>query len=342
MTSQRIIIVTDAWEPQVNGVVTTLKGLAENLKNKRHTVDLIHPGLFKTIPLPMYPEIRIARNPWKIKEILTHAIVKTAKPTNVHIATEGPLGLFARRYCVKNNIPFTTSYHTNFPEFISEFTKIPTSWIYPVVRWFHKPAKSILVTTKSMRTKLTEQQFENLVVWNRAVDTKLFHPDKTDPLLFEEYEPPIYINVGRVSPEKNLRAFLDLPLPGTKVIVGDGPAMKELKRDYPLVKFVGVKKGEQLAKHFASADVFVFPSLTDTFGLVMIESMACGTPVAAYPVTGPIDVVVNGTNGSMNENLLTACHAAGVVDRDKTRQHVVENHDWDTFAQIFLDTLVDI
>lgn len=334
---KRILIVTDAWAPQINGVVTTLDGLFTNLLKDGHDVLIAEPSMFKTFPMPMYPEIQLAKNPWMLKRI-----IEDYRPQQIHIATEGPLGLYARLYCAKHRLPHTTSYHTNFPEFVKAFTRIPSSFIYPLIRWFHGHASSILVTTETMRRNLEAKGFRNLVVWNRAVDTDRFSPAHHDPSLFSDLPRPIWMNVGRVSVEKNLSAFLDLDLPGTKVIVGDGPAREELERRYPTVVWTGAKRGEDLSRHFASADVFVFPSLTDTFGLVMIEAMASGVPVAAYPVTGPIDIVRNGVNGALDHDLRRACLSAMTVDGDEARQAVIENHSWEAFTATFVDSLVDI
>lgn len=334
---KRILIVTDAWSPQINGVVTTLDGLLTQLLIRGHDVLVAEPGMFKNFPMPMYPEIRLAKNPWRLKHI-----IREYCPEQIHIATEGPLGLYARLYCAKHNLPHTTSYHTNFPEFVNAFTRIPTCFIYPLIRWFHGRASSVLVTTETMRSNLEAKGFRNLVVWNRAVDTEKFSPAHRDPTLFADLPRPIWINVGRVSVEKNIPAFLDLELPGTKVIVGDGPARADLERRYPEAVWTGAKRGKDLAAHFATADFFVFPSLTDTFGLVMIEAMASGVPVAAYPVTGPIDVVVNGVNGALNDDLLQACNDALFVSGDAARQHVIENHSWAAFTATFVDSLVNI
>lgn len=334
---KRILIVTDAAAPQINGVVTTLDGLLTQLLTQGHDVMMAEPSLFKTTPMPMYPEIRLATNPWQLK-----AIIRDYRPEQIHIATEGPLGLYARLYCGWHGIPHTTSYHTNFPEFVNAFTRIPTCFIYPLIRWFHGRASSILVTTETMRRNLEAKGFRNLVVWNRAVDTDRFSPDHRDPSLFADLPRPIWMNVGRVSVEKNIAAFLDLDLPGTKVIVGDGPARADLERRYPEVVWTGAKRGDELSAHFASADVFVFPSLTDTFGLVMIEAMASGVPVAAYPVTGPIDVVKNGVNGALDDDLRRASISAMMVNGVDARQHVIENHSWAAFTATFVESLVDI
>lgn len=334
---KRILIVTDAWSPQINGVVTTLTGLVTQLKLQGHDVHIAEPSMFKTFPMAVYPEIRLARNPWKLKKV-----IKDYRPQQMHIATEGPLGVYARIYCAKHKIPYTTSYHTNFPEFVQAFTKIPARFIYPLIRWFHRDASTILVTTETMRTLLDQKGFKNLVVWSRAVDTELFTDAKKDEDLFRDYPKPIWINVGRVSVEKNLPAFLDLDLPGTKVIVGDGPARKDLEARYKNVLWVGPKRGEELAKYFASANVFVFPSLTDTFGLVMIEAMASGIPVAAFPVTGPVDVVKNDINGILDTNLYDACMRSQNLSPSVIRESVVRDHSWDSFTSRFLDSLVDI
>ena len=334
---KRILIVTDAWSPQINGVVTTLDGLLTQLILQGHDVLVAEPSLFKTKPMPMYPEIRLAMNPWQLK-----SIIRDYRPEQIHIATEGPLGLYARLYCAKHNLPHTTSYHTNFPEFVNAFTRIPASFVYPLIRWFHGRASSILVTTETMRRNLEAKGFRNLVVWNRAVDTEKFSPAHRDSSLFADLPRPIWMNVGRVSVEKNISAFLDLELPGTKVIVGDGPARADLERRYPKVVWTGAKRGRELAAHFATADFFVFPSLTDTFGLVMIEAMASGVPVAAYPVTGPIDIVRNGVNGSLDDDLYRACLTSMIVNGADARQYVIENHSWAAFTATFIDSLVDI
>lgn len=335
--TETIAIVTDAWEPQINGVVTTLKQLANSLRQRGYNVVVFNPEMYRRIPMPLYPEIELVYNPWRVRRDL-----KKLNPDYIHIATEGPLGLFARNYCERHKLPYTTSYHTNFPEFIEEFTRIPAKWIYPFMRWLHKHAKAVLVTTQSMKQRLSEKGFKNLVVWNRAVDTTLFDPSKHDDDLFDHLERPIMINVGRVSPEKNLEAFLSIDMPGTKVIVGDGPIFHELKSKYPKVVFVGAKRGEVLAKHFASADVFVFPSLTDTFGVVMIEANASGLPVAAYPVTGPIDVIENNINGVLSDDLEFAIQQALNIPPTLPRAHVEQHHTIEAFTDIFTDTLAKI
>ena len=286
MKSYKILIVTDAWHPQVNGVVTTLSYLVEELKKKQHEVFLITPNDFITVPCPTYPEIKLSINAYpkiykKIKEINAHI---------VHIATEGPLGFLARRYCMKNNIKFTSSLHTKFAEYVNKRTYIPVSVGYSFLRYFHKPANKILVTTKNMENELANRNFKNLVVWSRGVNKSIFgKAEKANVSL----PSPIYIYVGRVAIEKNIKAFLDIQIQGSKIVVGDGPQFNELKKKYKDVLFTGMLKEKEVASYLAASDVFVFPSKTDTFGIVIIEALAAGVPVAAYPVTGPLDILKN-------------------------------------------------
>ncbi len=330
----RIAIVTDAWEPQVNGVVTTLKTTQQTLNQLGNTVEVFTPNNFKTISCPTYPEIRLAINP---KRRLNKALVAFA-PDAIHIATEGPMGLAARSICKKNNWSFTTSYHTQFPEYIRERAPIPLSITYTFFRWFHSCAAHTLVGTQQQKELLSSHGFKNLVIWPRGVDTNVFTQGDKNFLVDKR---PISIYVGRVSVEKNIEAFLKLELPGTKYVVGDGPAYNELKQKYPMVKFVGYKFGKELAKYIAASDVFVFPSKTDTFGIVMLEAMACGVPVAAYPVTGPIDVVRNNETGCLNEDLAQAAHCALNLDpRNCLRQ--ATDYTWKKASSIFLSNLTPI
>ena len=303
----RLVIVTDAWKPQVNGVVTTLGKTRDTAQQLGHTVHVINPSDCKTIPCPTYPEIRLVLKPKRHvqKEI------ESFQPTHIHISTEGPLGLAARKYCIKNQLAFTTSYHTQFPEYIRERFPIPLSISYKFFKHFHSKATRTMVGTPHQRKILEDRGFKNLALWTRGVDKTIFKPGNKDLL---SYQRPIWIYVGRVAVEKNIEAFLSLDLPGTKVVIGDGPATDELRSKYPDVKFEGYKFGSELAAHIASGDVFVFPSLTDTFGVVMLEAMACGLPVAAFPVTGPRDVVRNGKTGVLNEDLQLACHQALKLD----------------------------
>ena len=326
----RLLLATDAWFPQINGVVTTLSTMVKKLEAMGHVVEVVSHQGYPTIALPSYEEIRIAyRLPGIEKRI------DDFSPDAIHIATEGPIGYKVKAYCNKKGYKFTTSFHTRFPEYIRERFPISLNWTYPIVRKFHNQAVKTLVPTKTICEQLVERGFEGLEVWGRGVDTSLFNPLHRGRLKFEG---PVYVNVGRVAPEKNLTAFLDLDLPGTKVVVGDGPLLDEYKRRYPYVLFPGVKKGIELAEYFAAADVFVFPSLTDTFGLVMLEANACGVPVAAFPVPGPLDVIEKGVNGCMHENLSTAIASAIMLDRYVCRNHALTKT-WDRIAIQFLRAL---
>lgn len=331
-TPMRIALVTDAWFPQVNGVVRTWSHVVEECRAMGHEVLVIRPELFKTFPLPRYPEIRLPWWPWSgVRRMLDEF-----KPDAIHVPTEGTIGLAGRRYCLKRKLPFTTSYHTQYAQYVKKYTGIPERATYAVLRRFHGKAEATLVPTKSIVRELEAKRFRNLRVWTRGVDTELFRPYGKDALDFPR---PIFIYVGRVAKEKNIEAFMKLDLPGTKVVVGDGPATPMLKRRYPDVKFVGYKHGEDLARHFAAGDVFVFPSLTDTFGVVLLEAMACGVPAAAYPVSGPIDVVANGEVGVLDEDLGKAAVAALEMDPKRCREYA-EGFSWRRCAEIFLDTLV--
>lgn len=327
---KHLLLITDAWSPQTNGVVTTLTTVSSQLPEYGLKVSVIHPGLFKTWPLPSYPEIRIARNLSILK-----ALIRDLAPNAIHIATEGPLGIAARRFCVRNNYKFTTSLHTKFPEYIKVRLGLPLKIGYKFMRWFHRPASSTLVTTESLRRELTDWGFDNLAVWGRGVDTAAFTLDPR----YKPQRSPRLVYVGRVAVEKNIEAFLKLDIDGEKVIVGDGPARTELENRYPDAHWLGYRKGQALVDEYATADVFVFPSLTDTFGLVMLEAMACGTPVAAYPVTGPIDVVQNGINGCLHENLGDAIAGALRVDRQSCRQFAIQN-DWRVVTERMANQLV--
>jgi len=327
----RIVIVTDAWHPQINGVVKTLSTTAEHLQKWGHATLVIQPGLFKTFPCPTYPEIRLAWFPHKRID----ALMNEFGPDAVHIATEGTLGVAARRWCVRNRFPFTTSYHTQFPEYIRARMPIPLAASYAFLRNFHGAAARTMVATPTMQRQLEQRGFKNIVRWSRGVDLELFKPQDKDFLPFAK---PIWIYVGRVAVEKSIEDFLMMPAPGTKIVVGDGPARAELQIKYPNTHFVGYKFGAELAAHVASADVFVFPSRTDTFGLVLLEAMACGVPVAAYPVTGPIDVVERGVSGILNEDLGTAARSALWLDPKKCREHALR-YSWSAATQQFLSNL---
>ncbi len=334
----KILLVTDAWHPQVNGVVRTLDQTVAQLRKRGHDVEVIAPsdGYF-TIPLPTYPDIRLA--PFAYRDVKRRMI--SFAPEAIHIATEGPLGQMAKALCVKWAMPFTTSYHTKFPEYVkARMPFIPMSWTYRFVRGFHNAGGRTMVTTDSMVEFLSKRGFTKLAPWARGVDTVLFNPDKKSAPenLYADLERPIWINVGRVAVEKNLKAFLDLELTGTKVVVGDGPQLAELKRTYPDAVFTGPKFGTELARHFADADVFVFPSRTDTFGLVIIEAMASGLPVAAYPVSGPIDIIPGSKSGIVDEDLLKACLQAQNLDSNDAISHSKE-YSWTAVSDVFYSLL---
>jgi glycosyltransferase involved in cell wall biosynthesis len=327
----RIAIVTDAWRPQTNGVVHTLSTTAEGLRPGGHDVAVIEPGQFRTFPCPTYPEIRLA---WFPSRRLA-AMLAEFDPDAVHIATEGTLGLAARRWCMHSGFPFTTSYHTQFPEYVRARVSIPLAVSYAHLRRFHSAAQRTMVATAAMQTQLEGRGFRNLVRWTRGVDVALFKPGDKAVLSFPR---PIAVYVGRVAVEKNIEAFLRLDLPGTKVVIGDGPARPELEGKYPATKFVGYRYGAELAAYIAASDVFVFPSRTDTFGLVMLEAMACGVPVAAYPVTGPIDVVQPGITGVLHADLREATLAALELDPAGCRAYALE-HTWEAATRQFFANL---
>jgi glycosyltransferase involved in cell wall biosynthesis len=316
----KIAIVTDAWRPQVNGVVTSLSRTGDALGQLGHSIRFFTPKPFHTVPCPTYPSIRLAILPGK----KLSAMLDEYAPDAIHIATEGPLGLAARRYCRKRGRCFTTSFHTRFPEYIRLRAPIPLRWSYAYMRWFHAAAVRTMVPTESQRTELEARGMKQLVIWPKGVDTELFKPRDKNYLPGDR---PLAMFMGRVAIEKNIQAFLELELPGCKYVVGTGPDLEMLKAKYPRVHFTGQKLGEQLAKHLAAADVFVFPSLTDTYGLVMLEAMACGVPVAAYPVTGPVDVVQHGVTGVLDEDLGKATLAALALDGDRCRDYALQ-HSW--------------
>lgn len=331
--NRTVAIVSDAWTPQVNGVVQTLKQIKQALTRMGHHVVTLTPDQHHTFPCPTYPEIRLAIKPGKhIARQLDEL-----KPDHIHIATEGTLGLAARRYCKKNGLAFTTSYHTQFPEYVRKRIPVPLSLLYRLVRWFHGGATQTMVAAPSQEAALRNHGFNNLVRWSRGVDTELFNPHDALSL---DLPAPVFVYMGRVAVEKNIEAFLSLDLPGTKCVIGDGPALEILEDEYPDTVFFGYKFGKDLARHLAGADVFVFPSRTDTFGLVLLEAMACGLPVAAYPVTGPKDIIKDGKTGVLNEDLRTAALAALELNGQHARREAL-TYSWEASAQQFLDNLVD-
>ena len=335
----RIVIVTDAWLPQVNGVVITLRTIVEHLEAEGHAIKLITPVDHASLPCPTYPEIRLSLT--TARRIGTQ--IGQFEPDAIHIATEGPLGLAARRFCMRRGYRFTTSYHTRFPEYLHERLPVPglKELAHRFLDRFHRKSSAVMVATPSIEAMLRKRGLHHIKRWGRGVDTALFRPRQGTDLdgIEIEGERPFSMYVGRVAPEKNIEAFLKLNLPGTKVVVGDGPQRQALEARYPQAKFVGYRSGDDLARHVAAADVFVFPSLTDTFGLVLIEAMACGVPVAAYPVPGPIDVVENGTVGVLDEDLAEAVKRALPLDRKACRTYA-EKFTWQRSAEQFLSNLV--
>jgi len=327
----KVMIVTDAWEPQVNGVVRTLKNTTRELTALGHRIDLLTPLEFRTIPCPTYPEIRLSLFP---KRHLRERIDAFA-PDALHIATEGPLGLAARAYALQHGLPFTTAYHTRFPEYVHARFGIPLSATYRFLHWFHRRSLAVMAPTPVVKTDLEKFGFTNVVLWTRGVDLDIFHPMDSKVLNTAR---PIFLYVGRVAVEKNVEAFLKLDLPGSKWVAGEGPALAELKSRYPEVNYLGVLSQPELAKVYAAADVFVFPSRTDTFGLVLLEALACGTPVAAYPVTGPVDVLADGDAGAMNDDLREACIDALKIDRASARAWA-ERFSWRAASEQFVSHL---
>jgi glycosyltransferase involved in cell wall biosynthesis len=327
----RIQIVTDAWHPQVNGVVRTLTHTADELERQGHRIGLVTPALFATIACPGYPEIRLSMTrPNGVGEHL-----EIFRPEAVHIATEGPLGLAARAYCVNSRIPFTTSFHTRFPEYIRMRWRLPKGWGYAALRRFHVAARRTMVPTIGLGEELAALGFENLVLWNHGVDTDLFHPQAKETLPDPR---PIFLYVGRIAPEKNIEAFLDLDLPGTKYVVGDGPLLPELRRRYADARFFGCQTGEKLSWFYANADAMVFPSVTDTFGNVILEALACGVPVAAFPVRGPKDILEGTDVGALGADLGAAALAALTLSPQSCRKFA-EKYTLRSSAEQFLGNL---
>lgn len=326
-----LVIVSDAWHPQVNGVVRTLERVKTGLETRGWRIFFITPDKFVSVPCPTYPDIRLALAP----AAKVQRLIDAHLPASIHIATEGPLGMAARAYCIKRGLPFTTAYHTRFPEYVHTRTRFPLSISYRFMRWFHRPSAGLMVATPSLAHELAERGFSNIRRWTRGVDTQLFRPrDKTliaDPR-------PISMYIGRVAAEKNIEAFLRLKLPGTKYVVGDGPQMAQLKRKYPDVKFTGWKVNGEFAALVAAADVVVFPSRTDTFGLVILEALASGVPVAAYPVTGPSDVIGGSGAGVLDDDLAAAVIAALAIPAEKAREHALK-YSWDSCIDQFAANL---
>jgi glycosyltransferase involved in cell wall biosynthesis len=328
----RVAIVTDAWHPQVNGVVRTLTETARELEKLGHTVTMLTPQLFLTLPCPTYPEIRLSLTTRRA----VGRLIDAARPDALHVATEGPLGWAARSHALRRGIPFTTAYHTRFPEYVAARFGVPAAWTYALLRRFHAPAARVMVPTEVVRRDLAAQGFENLAMWSRGVDTDIFNPAPAgeNPRDFLKETRPIFLYVGRVAIEKNVEAFLALDVPGTKWVVGEGPQLAALRRRHPDVHWAGVLPQRELARYYAAADVFVFPSRTDTFGLVLLEALACGLPVAAYPVTGPLDVIGSSGAGALDDDLRAACLRALDIPRRVARAHA-ERFSWAAAARQF-------
>jgi 1,2-diacylglycerol 3-alpha-glucosyltransferase/glucuronosyltransferase len=328
----KILLATDAWAPQVNGVVRTLTEVSRELVAMGHSVVAVHPGLFRSVPCPFYPEIRLALGAGR----RVGSIIEAAAPEAVHIATEGPIGLAVRRWCLKHGRAFTTAFHTRFPEYLAERRLLPARLTYTMLRRFHAPAGAVMVASESLRRELAAHGFANLAAWGRGVDAERFHPLENAPPL--DLPRPIFLSVGRIAPEKNLPAFLSLDLPGSKVVIGAGPLLAPLRRQFPQAHFLGRRDNGELAALYASADVFVFPSRTDTFGLVLLEALASGLPVAAYPVPGPLDIVGDSGAGALDEDLRKAALAALAIQRERCRAYAM-SFTWEASARQFLANL---
>jgi glycosyltransferase involved in cell wall biosynthesis len=328
----RVLVATDAWHPQVNGVVRTLIMTAEAAKALGVDVSFLTPQSFRTFAMPSYPDLRLAL-PYGAK---IARLIEDARPDSIHIATEGPIGFLVRRYCRKHGLPFTSGFHTRFPEYVSARLPVRESWIWAALRAFHRGSQAVMAATPALASELCARGFRDVVVWPRGVDTSQFYPRTADLGLPR----PVFLCVGRVAVEKNLEAFLDLDLPGTKVIVGDGPARAALVRKYPQAVFLGARQGEELAETYAAADVFVFPSKTDTFGLVLLEALASGVPVAAFPVTGPRDVLGSAPVGALNDDLQQACLAALRISPQACLEFAA-NHTWEASARAFIEHMAN-
>lgn len=328
----KILVATDAWLPQVNGVVRTLGHVAREARLIGTQVEFLSPETFWTLPMPSYPEIRLALvPPGEVERRLD-----SVRPDAIHIATEGPLGHAMRRVCIKRGLPFTTSFHTRFPDYLAERLPVPERWTSDLtwawLRRFHAPGAAVLAATPTLKEELVARGFHDVKLWSRGVDARLFRPREGADL---DLPRPIFLAVGRVAVEKNLEAFLSLKLPGTKVVVGEGPARAALAKRFPETVFLGARQGEDLAQVYAAADVFVFPSLTDTFGLVLLEALASGLPVAAFPATAPRDVIGEAPVGALDEDLKRACHAALKLKREDCRQFAL-GMTWEASARAFL------
>jgi glycosyltransferase involved in cell wall biosynthesis len=339
----KIVLATDAWHPQVNGVVRTLSMTVDHMREAGHDVEVIEPGRFRTLPCPTYPEIRLALGCGR----QVARVLDQIRPDRIHISTEGPIGWAVRSWCLKNGRHFTTAFHTRFPDYVSIRTGIPAEWIWKLMRRFHGAADRTFTATATLAAELNEHGLTRTHHWPRGVDLSQFNPAVPPHPAFAELPRPILLNVGRVAVEKNIEAFLELDVPGNKVVVGGGPALERMRARYPDVLFLGSKHGAELAACYAAADVFVFPSRTDTFGLVNIEALACGVPVAAHPVAGPIDILgiddkgMHGglrPIGALNEDLAKAVAAALRASR-KAAAAEARHYSWEACTERFVDGL---
>ena len=335
-----IVLATDAWHPQVNGVVRSLSTTVNCLRDRGHSVEVIEPSRFRTMPCPTYPEIRLALGCGRAVSKLLDEI----QPDRVHVSTEGPIGWAVRGWCLKNNRHFTTAFHTRFPDYVSIRTGIPSEWIWKVMRRFHGAADRTYTATPTLAAELNEHGLTHTHHWPRGVDLDQFNPNVQPHPAMANLPRPIMLNVGRIAIEKNIEAFLNCMVNGSKVVVGDGPALTALQARYPDVLFLGPKHGGELASAYAAADVFVFPSRTDTFGLVNIEALACGLPVAAYPVAGPLDIlswdgcgIHNGKVriGALDEDLAIAIRSALLANRRAAAEEAT-HYSWERCTSLFL------
>ncbi|MBL75557.1 MAG: alpha-mannosyltransferase [Chloroflexi bacterium] len=326
----KIILVTDTWHPQVNGVVRTYENVIEYARSQgNYEFDIIDPSQFTTAPLPKYPEVKMVIQPWKIGGMLKNSTFDA-----IHIATEGPLGIAARIWCNKEKVPYTTAYHTRFPEYFHQYHRVPKRIGYRYINWFHKKSDRIFVPTEAMKQELEKNHIDtSKVIWPRGVNKLIFNPSRRRN--FSQYPRPIWLYAGRVSVEKNVEEFLKLPINGTKIVVGDGPNRQVLQSKYSDAIFTGYKYAEELAEYYASADVFVFPSKTDTFGVVILEAMSCGTPTIAFDVSGPKDIINSGISGYYSNNLLELCNKALLLNRQDVANDSVQ-WTWEKVAEIFL------
>lgn len=325
---RKLLTVTDAWAPQVNGVIRSIERVTEQMQRRGIETVFIEPSGFRNFPMPTYNEIKLSLT----TSGPVYRQIEAANADAIHIATEGPLGLIGRNWCVRNRVPFSTAYHTQFPEYVRARFPVPLGWSYAFLRWFHAPASACLVGTPYLMGLLEQRGFRNVALWPKGVDTALFNPVKRAPL---DLPGPVFLYVGRVAVEKNIEAFLRLDLPGTKLIVGGGPSLDDYRAKYPAAVFLGPRTGDELARYYASADAFVFPSRTDTFGLVLLEALASGTPVAAYPVTGPVDVIGKAPVGVLDEDLRKAALAALEIPRAACRDYA-QQFSWAASTDAFL------